>query len=72
MTLPAPRKRCSRPAVPQVSLKHCPGPEGPAAELPSASTCFHTLKLPPYESEAELAERLRYAVANSRDLIDLS
>jgi len=53
-----------------VSAKHCP--EGAHAELPSASTCFHVLKLPPYSSAATLRERLGYAIVNSKGLIDMS
>jgi hypothetical protein len=53
-----------------VSLKHCP--DGAESELPSASTCFHVLKLPPYASAETLRERLGYAIANSKGLIDMS
>jgi len=54
----------------QVSLKHCPA--GADGELPSASTCFHVLKLPPYSHAETLAERLTYAIGNSKGLIDMS
>eukprot|EP00302_Diacronema_sp_CCMP2436_P051033 CAMPEP_0180083600 /NCGR_PEP_ID=MMETSP0985-20121206/19421_1 /TAXON_ID=483367 /ORGANISM="non described non described, Strain CCMP 2436" /LENGTH=106 /DNA_ID=CAMNT_0022017219 /DNA_START=619 /DNA_END=934 /DNA_ORIENTATION=- len=42
-----------------VSLKHCP--DGAESELPSASTCFHVLKMPAYTSKeaAKRAARLR-------------
>ena len=40
------------------------------AALPSTNTCFHLLKLPPYSSKQVLTERLRYAIANSANLID--
>jgi hypothetical protein len=35
------------------------------ARLPTASTCFNTLRLPAYASEAALGEQLRAALANS-------
>ncbi|KAJ1628588.1 hypothetical protein T492DRAFT_874926 [Pavlovales sp. CCMP2436] len=53
-----------------VSLKHCP--DGAESELPSASTCFHVLKMPAYTSKEALSERLGYAIANSKGLIDMS
>ena len=34
--------------------------------LPTASTCFNTLRLPPYPSEAELRGKLRVALAGSQ------
>ena len=34
----------------------------PSARLPTASTCFNTLKLPEYSSEAELAAKLRQSL----------
>jgi hypothetical protein len=34
--------------------------------LPTASTCFNTLRLPAYASEVSLVKRLRAALANSR------
>ena len=36
------------------------------ARLPTASTCFNTLRLPPYPSEAELRSKLRAALAGSQ------
>ena len=36
------------------------------ARLPTASTCFNTLRLPPYPSEAELRGKLRVALAGSQ------
>jgi hypothetical protein len=39
--------------------------EGEGGRLPTASTCFNTLRLPAYASEAALGERLRAALANS-------
>jgi hypothetical protein len=33
--------------------------------LPTASTCFITLRLPAYTSEAELTGKVRAALANS-------
>ena len=39
--------------------------------LPSASTCFNTLKLPNYSSRATMREKLRYAI-NSGSGFDLS
>jgi hypothetical protein len=51
---PHPRPNCLRLQVPE---------EG--GRLPTASTCFNTLRLPAYASEAALAERLRVALANS-------
>lgn len=53
-----------------MSLKHCPA--GPDGELPSASTCFHVLKLPPYSRAETLSERLAFAIGNSKGLIDMS
>ena len=35
----------------------------PADRLPVASTCFNTLKLPAYRSEAALREKLGLALA---------
>ena len=35
---------------------------GPSTRLPSAATCFNTLRLPAYGSEAELEQRLLLAV----------
>lgn len=32
--------------------------------LPTAQTCFFQLRLPPYTSQAVLAERLRYSIHN--------
>ena len=34
-------------------------------KLPTASTCFNTLKLPEYSSAAELAAKLRQALGES-------
>jgi hypothetical protein len=39
--------------------------EAEGGRLPTASTCFNTLRLPAYASEAALGERLRAALANS-------
>ena len=35
-----------------------------AHHLPTAHTCFQTLDLPPYESEAQLREKLDQCLAN--------
>lgn len=40
--------------------------------LPSASTCFHQVKLPPYSTPAIMAERLVYAMQASAGVIDMS
>jgi hypothetical protein len=40
--------------------------------LPSASTCFHQIKLPPYSSAAQMRERLLAAIAGSKDCIDFT
>ena len=39
--------------------------EGEGGRLPTASTCFNTLRLPAYTSEAALGERLRAALADA-------
>lgn len=36
----------------------------PVNGLPTAQTCFFLLRLPPYSSQAVLAERLRYSIHN--------
>lgn len=36
----------------------------PVNGLPTAQTCFFLLRLPPYTSQAILAERLRYSIHN--------
>ena len=36
--------------------------------LPTSQTCFFQLRLPPYTSQAMLAERLRYAIQNCRSI----
>lgn len=36
----------------------------PINGLPTAQTCFFLLRLPPYTSQAILAERLRYSIHN--------
>lgn len=38
--------------------------ENPDQSLPQAATCFMTLKLPPYSSQAILKEKLLYAITN--------
>ncbi len=40
--------------------------------LPSASTCFHHLKLPGYSSAGVLQERLVFAMQNSTGIIDMT
>ena len=37
--------------------------EGGSARLPSAQTCFNTLRLPQYSSESELRQRLLLAIS---------
>ncbi|XP_030832727.1 probable E3 ubiquitin-protein ligase HERC1 isoform X3 [Strongylocentrotus purpuratus] len=36
--------------------------------LPTAQTCFFQLRIPPYSSQAVMAERLRYAIHNCRSI----
>jgi hypothetical protein len=36
------------------------------ARLPSASTCFNTLKLPNYRRSSTMREKLRYALAEGK------
>lgn len=36
----------------------------PLNGLPTAQTCFFLFRLPPYSSQAILAERLRYSIHN--------
>lgn len=36
--------------------------------LPTAQTCFFQLRLPPYTSKENMAERLRYAIHNCRSI----
>ncbi|XP_063955724.1 probable E3 ubiquitin-protein ligase HERC1 isoform X1 [Lytechinus pictus] len=36
--------------------------------LPTAQTCFFQLRIPPYSSQAIMAERLRYAIHNCRSI----
>lgn len=36
----------------------------PINGLPTAQTCFFQLRLPPYTSQAVMAERLRYSIHN--------
>jgi hypothetical protein len=40
--------------------------------LPSASTCFHQVKLPPYTSLAIMRERLVFAMQASAGVIDMT
>ena len=40
--------------------------------LPTASTCFNQVKLPPYSTKAVLEAQLRTAVEGSRGCIDFS
>ena len=46
------------------TVRRAPG--GEAGFLPTASTCFNTLKLPEYASAAELRTKLRQAMAGAR------
>ncbi|GLD53225.1 probable E3 ubiquitin-protein ligase HERC1 [Lates japonicus] len=41
---------------------------GDATNLPTSQTCFFQLRLPPYSSQAVMAERLRYAINNCRSI----
>ncbi|XP_033110674.1 probable E3 ubiquitin-protein ligase HERC1 [Anneissia japonica] len=36
--------------------------------LPTAQTCFFQLRIPPYSSQAVMAERMRYAINNCRSI----
>jgi len=38
---------------------------GKKARLPTSSTCFNLLKLPPFSSKAVLKEKLRYAIMSN-------
>ncbi|XP_035991718.1 probable E3 ubiquitin-protein ligase HERC1 isoform X8 [Fundulus heteroclitus] len=40
----------------------------PYDSLPTSQTCFFQLRLPPYSSQAVMAERLRYAINNCRSI----
>ncbi|XP_028981614.2 probable E3 ubiquitin-protein ligase HERC1 isoform X4 [Esox lucius] len=40
----------------------------PHDSLPTSQTCFFQLRLPPYSSQAVMAERLRYAINNCRSI----
>ncbi|XP_037835872.1 probable E3 ubiquitin-protein ligase HERC1 isoform X2 [Kryptolebias marmoratus] len=40
----------------------------PYDSLPTSQTCFFQLRLPPYSSQATMAERLRYAINNCRSI----
>ncbi|CAG5849679.1 unnamed protein product [Menidia menidia] len=40
----------------------------PFDSLPTSQTCFFQLRLPPYSSQAVMAERLRYAINNCRSI----
>ncbi|XP_038640315.1 probable E3 ubiquitin-protein ligase HERC1 isoform X8 [Scyliorhinus canicula] len=40
----------------------------PYDSLPTSQTCFFQLRLPPYSSQAIMAERLRYAINNCRSI----
>ena len=39
--------------------------EGSDARLPTASTCFNTLKMPAYTSEEQLKDKLLMAITNA-------
>lgn len=43
-------------------------PRQPYDSLPTSQTCFFQLRLPPYSSQAVMAERLRYAINNCRSI----
>lgn len=43
-------------------------PPQPYDSLPTSQTCFFQLRLPPYSSQAVMAERLRYAINNCRSI----
>lgn len=45
----------------------CASPQ-PYDSLPTSQTCFFQLRLPPYSSQAVMAERLRYAINNCRSI----
>ena len=47
------------------ALQCVPGAD--QGRLPSATTCFNTLRLPEYASKEVLAEKLRASLAASRD-----
>ncbi|XP_070409981.1 probable E3 ubiquitin-protein ligase HERC1 [Nothobranchius furzeri] len=40
----------------------------PYDSLPTSQTCFFQLRLPPYSTQAVMAERLRYAINNCRSI----
>uniref|UniRef100_A0A8C4QS03 HECT-type E3 ubiquitin transferase n=1 Tax=Eptatretus burgeri TaxID=7764 RepID=A0A8C4QS03_EPTBU len=40
----------------------------PYDSLPTSQTCFFQLRLPPYSSQAVMAERLRYAINNCKSI----
>nr|CAB3252556.1 probable E3 ubiquitin-protein ligase HERC1 [Phallusia mammillata] len=40
----------------------------PIDSLPTSQTCFFQLRLPPYSSQAVMAERLRYAIRHCRSI----
>ncbi|XP_076815895.1 putative E3 ubiquitin-protein ligase HERC1 isoform X3 [Clavelina lepadiformis] len=42
--------------------------ERPIDSLPTSQTCFFQLRLPPYSSQAAMAERLRYAIRHCRSI----
>lgn len=46
----------------------CLFPPQPYDSLPTSQTCFFQLRLPPYSSQAVMAERLRYAINNCRSI----
>uniref|UniRef100_A0A3Q4H8X0 HECT domain-containing protein n=1 Tax=Neolamprologus brichardi TaxID=32507 RepID=A0A3Q4H8X0_NEOBR len=45
-----------------------PQNDTPYDSLPTSQTCFFQLRLPPYSSQAVMAERLRYAINNCRSI----
>lgn len=49
-------------------LTLCLFPRQPYDSLPTSQTCFFQLRLPPYSSQAVMAERLRYAINNCRSI----
>lgn len=51
-----------------VSHGNRPSPPQPYDSLPTSQTCFFQLRLPPYSSQAVMAERLRYAINNCRSI----